>query len=484
MKPSNLLFIMSDQHSRKVAGCYGNPFVKTPVLDRLAAAGTLFENAYSPSPICVPARAALATGRQVHETRCWDNASPYTGLEAPSWGHRLQARGIRVESIGKLHYRNEQDDTGFERQIIPLHVVNGIGDVMGSVRDPMPVRRKARDLVNKIGAGESGYTRYDRQIADHACKWLLGEGAKGPKPWMLFVSFVAPHPPWFAPQDCFDRYEGISLPMPKPLPADAAQDHPWLEARRASHVVDPHFTDDTRRLAIRSYYALTSFLDDNVGRVLAALRQAGLEGNTRVIYTSDHGEDLGSRAMWGKGTLTEESGGIPLIVAGPDVPRGRRIAAATSLLDVFPSVLDCCGVVPADEDRDLPGKSLFGMAAAADDPQRPLMTQYHASGAATGAFMLRRGSMKYLHYVGFRPQLYDLACDPEELQDLAPDPSCREMLNRLERELRSMVDPDAVDARAKADQLALVERHGGRDAVVKKGGFGSTPAPGETPEYR
>lgn len=483
MKPSNLLFIMSDQHSRGVTGCYGNRFVKTPVLDRLAAVGTVFENAYSPSPICVPARAALATGRQVHETRCWDNASPYTG-QVPSWGHRLQAQGLRVESIGKLHYRNDQDDTGFDRQILPMHIVNGIGDVMGSVKDPMPVRRKARDLVNKIGVGESGYTRYDSQIAEQACEWLLGEAATGAKPWMLFVSFVAPHPPWFAPQDCFDRYEGIGLPMPKPLPSDPAQDHPWLQARRASHVVDPHFTDESRRLAIRSYYALTSFLDDNVGKVLDALRRAGLEGNTRIIYTSDHGEDLGSRAMWGKGTMTEEAAGIPLIVAGPDVPRGKRITAAASLLDVFPSVLDCCGVPLAEEDRDLPGKSLFGMAAAPDDPERPLMTQYHATGAASGAFMLRRGRMKYLHYVGFRPQLYDLADDPGELRDISAEPSSREVLNRMERELRSIVDPDAVDARAKADQRALVERHGGRDAVVKKGGFGSTPAPGEKPEYR
>ncbi len=483
MKPSNLLFIMSDQHSRKVAGCYGNPFVKTPVLGRLAAAGTLFENAYSPSPICVPARAGLATGRQVHETRCWDNASPYTG-QVPSWGHRLQAQGIRVESIGKLHYRNEQDNTGFDRQIIPLHVVNGIGDVMGSVRDPMPVRRKARELVNKIGAGESGYTRYDRQIAEHACEWLLSEGAMSAKPWMLFVSFVAPHPPWFAPQDCFDRYEGIKLPVPKHLPSDPAQDHPWLQARRESNVIDPYFNDDSRRLAIRSYYALTGFLDDNVGKVLGALQQAGLDGNTRIIYTSDHGEDLGSRAMWGKGTLTEESGGIPLIMAGPDVPRGRRITAATSLMDVSPSVLDCCGVPLADEDRDLPGKSLFAMADAQDEPERPLMTQYHATGAASGAFMLRRGQMKYLHYVGYRPQLFDLARDPEELLDVSADPAYRDSLNRLERELRSIVDPDAADARAKTDQRALVERHGGREAVVKKGGFGSTPAPGEAAEYR
>lgn len=484
MKPTNLLFIMSDQHSRKVAGCYGNLLAKTPMLDRLAASGTLFENAYTSSPICVPARAGLATGRQVHETRCWDNASPYTG-QVPSWGHRLQAHGIRVDSIGKLHYRNEQDDTGFDRQIIPLHVVKGIGDVMGSVKDPMPLRRKARSLVNKIGPGESTYTKYDGQIAEHACEWLMSQGAASRKaPWMLFVSFVAPHPPWFAPQGCYDRFEGVALPMPKPLSPDPDQDHPWLKARRASHSVDPFFTDEARRIAIRSYYALTSYLDDNVGQVLDALRRAGLANDTRVVYTSDHGEDLGSRALWGKGTMTEESGGIPLILSGPDIPRGKRITAAASLMDVFPSVLDCFGVAPEAEDLDLPGKSLFEMAIAPDDPQRPLMTQYHASGAASGAFMLRRGHMKYMHYVGFRPQLYDLARDPEELRDVSTDPQYRDAMNRLERKLRSLVDPEAIDAQAKADQRAIVERNGGREAVVSRGTFGYTPAPGETPEYQ
>jgi choline-sulfatase len=298
---------------------------------------------------------------------------------------------------------------------------------------------------------------------------------------MLFVSFVAPHPPWFAPQACWDRFEGVELPSPKPLKAD--QDHPWFEARRASMDIDPHFTDETRRVAIRSYYALVGWLDDNVGRVLGALDKARLSERTRVIYTSDHGEDLGGRALWGKGTLTEESGGIPLIVSGGDVPRGKRVTAPASLLDVFPSVLDCCGITPRSEDGDLPGKSVFQMAAGPDDPDRPLMTQYHAAGAASGAFMLRRGKMKLLYYVGCPPQLYDLARDPEELRDVSRDPAYRDTLKRMESALRGMIDPEAIDAQAKSDQKATVELNGGREKVVAKGMFGNTPAPGETPEY-
>ena len=172
-----------------------------------------------------------------------------------------------------------------------------------------------------------------------------------------------------------------------------------------------------------------------------------------------------------------------MIALGPDVPRGKRITAPVSLLDVFPSVLDCCGVALKDEDRDLPGKSIFRMAAAPDDPQRPLMTQYHASGAASGSFMLRRGKMKFLYYVGYPAQLYDLERDPGELRDVSGDPAYRDVMKRMESELRTIVDPEAVDAQAKSDQRAIVERNGGREKVVAKGTFGYTPAPGETPEY-
>ena len=362
--------------------------------------------------------------------------------------------------------------------------MKGIGDVLGSVKDPMPLRKKAKNIVNRIGPGESTYTSYDRQIADPRVRMAADRGRQSRGRAVDAVRLVRGASPALV------RSAGVlrSLRGHRAADAQAAhgseQDHPWLAARRASHAVDPFFTDDTRRIAIRSYYSLVSWLDSNVGRVLAALDAARLAGSTRVIYTSDHGEDLGGRALWGKGTLTEESSGIPLIVSGPDVPRGKRVAAPASLLDVFPSVLDCCGVALQSEDQDLPGKSLFQMAAAPDDPQRPLLTQYHAAGADSGAFMLRRGKMKFLYYVGYPAQLYDLARDPGEMRDVSRDPAYRDTLKRMESELRGLVDPEAIDARAKSDQRAIVERNGGREAVVARGMFGYTPAPGETPEYQ
>nr|WP_280520722.1 sulfatase-like hydrolase/transferase [Phaeobacter sp. J2-8] len=162
---------MADEHQAGTLSILGHSHVKTPNLDQLAARGSVFRNAYTPSPICVPARAALATGRYPHQSGYWDNALAYDGA-IPSWGHVLQAGGVSVTSIGKLHYRNAEDSTGFDRQILPIHILNGIGQVWGSVRNPLPKQNKGGGMLGQIGAGLSKYNQYDMDVADAAAKWL------------------------------------------------------------------------------------------------------------------------------------------------------------------------------------------------------------------------------------------------------------------------------------------------------------------------
>ena len=156
MKPSHLLFLFSDQHARRFTGCYGHPIVPTPNLDALARRGTLCSNAYTPAPIRVPALASLATRRHVYDHACWDNARPYTGAQS-SWGHRLQANGNTVLSIGKLHYRNDTDDMGFDAQRLPMHVIDGEGMLFSIARDPIPVGKGFRIMVQAPAGGEQLY---------------------------------------------------------------------------------------------------------------------------------------------------------------------------------------------------------------------------------------------------------------------------------------------------------------------------------------
>jgi choline-sulfatase len=407
---------------------------------------------------------------------------PYLGTP-PSWGHRLQAAHVPVLSIGKLHYKDDEDLCGFDRQINPMHVTAGIGDLLGSMREPLQTGMKGRSLARKLGPGDTPYIRYDRSTAQAAVDWLQGEARQLTQPWVLYVGFVAPHFPLIAPPEFFALYPPEEMPLPKAYRPEEQPRHPWLDALRQYFVFDNYFDDEKRRLATASYFGLCSFLDHNVGRIMDAVEAAGLGPATRIVYTSDHGENLGARGLWGKSNGFEETVGIPLIMSGPGVPQGRVVETPVSLIDVFPTILEAAGVAPQAEDRSLSGTSLFGLAEGADRPERHILSEYHAAGSISALYVIRQGAFKYLHYTGLPPQLFDLEADPEELHNLAGDPAQAVRLGQFEALLRSLLDPEAVDARAKRDQRALIDRHGGREQVVARGTFDGTPAPGETAEF-
>ncbi|MES2183467.1 MAG: sulfatase-like hydrolase/transferase [Pseudomonadota bacterium] len=481
MKPQNLLFILSDEHNKKALGSYGHPIVKTPHLDRLAARGTRFTSAYTNCPICVPARAALATGRYVHQTGCWDNAIAYEG-QPPSWGHRLMAQGHHAVSIGKLHYtRSDPQTNGFDEEILPLHIVNGTGDLLGLIRQELPVRKGAALLGPEAGPGESEYAGYDRSIRDATVQWLKQQAHRqGDKPWALYVGFVSPHFPLITPQKFFDMYPAADMPMPSQYAQEERPTHPFIQSMRASQIYDQGFTGpDMVRRAIAAYFGLVSFMDDNVGQILDALKEAGLEDSTRVVYSSDHGDNLGARGLWGKSTMYEESAGIPLIIAGEGVPAGAVCDVPVSLVDVFPTIVQGTGAKPNPADADLPGQSLFDIAAGQARP-RTILSEYHAAAAITGSFMIRHGRFKYVYYVGLPPMLFDLEADPEERHDLGNDPAHAATLRDCEAALRSVVDPEAVNAQCLADQAAKIEAVGGREAILKAGTFRYSPPPKHT----
>ncbi len=469
----NQLILMTDEHSRKVLGCYGNKIVKTPHIDRLARQGTLFENAYTNVPICVPARASFATGDYAHRSRHWDNATPYFGTPK-SWGTALQKCGITVGSIGKLHYRNAEDDVGLDFQKIPMHVVNGIGDVLGCVREPLPKRWKALSMAEEIGPGETNYNVYDRKVAAEAVDWLATHGQQQ-KPWVLFVSMVAPHYPLIAPQEFYDLYDKLNLMPTKPR---ENPEHPWHHAMRNCQVMD-NFTPERTRIALASYYGLVTFIDDLIGKILKAVDKNKLSDNTQIIYLSDHGDNIGERDFWGKSNFYEESVGIPCIIKGPYVPSGKICKTPVSLVDAYPTILKTVGI----KQEKKPGMSLVDLANAFDDPERLVFSEYHAKGAATGAFMIRKCQWKFFYYVGMQPQLFNLANDPDELNDLGADPQYAEIRHRMEADLRSICNPEEVDEAAKRDQMEIVNANGGIDAVVAKGSFGATPPPGVSAEY-
>ncbi|MDP7249670.1 MAG: sulfatase-like hydrolase/transferase [Planctomycetota bacterium] len=475
-KPANLLFICSDQHSRDMSGCYGNPVIQTPHIDTLAARGTRFTNAVTNCPICVPARASLATGKYVHQIGYWDNAFPYEG-RVRGWGHQLIEQGYQVDSIGKLHYRSVDDDQGFVNEIEGLYVVDGIGDIEGSLREEAPFRHK-RSGVIEAGPGNSTYLEYDLRNEQNGRKWLQ-EHANDDKPWMLFLSFVCPHPPFISPPDWFDRYPLEDIPLPPQWRHEDWPDHPVMNYFRDFFDHATPFSEEEVRRMNAAYFGVTSFLDERIGEVLQTLDESGLADSTRVIYTSDHGESRGARGRFGKLSMYSESVGIPFIMAGPDIPVGTVSDTPISLVDCGPTILDAVGA--EEPESELPGESLFSLIESRD---RYVFSEYHSVGSKNGFYMLRNRQHKYVHYVGAPPQLFDLAADPHEMHNLAQKPEHKTLLNQLERELRTLLDPEAVNETAQRDQRAIVESFGGRAPIFARGAFDNSPVPGEAPRFK
>jgi len=425
----------------------------------------------------------LSQHRYVHAVRCWDNAIAYEG-QAPAWGHRLMEQGHHVTGIGKLHYKDSQPAVnGFDEEIAPLHIVNGIGDLLGLIRDELPRRPGSLKLGPEAGPGESEYTRYDRSLADETVKWLKREApGHRDKPWALYVGFVCPHFPLIAPQQFFDMYAENKVPWPEMYDTAERPRHPFLDAMRKCLCFDEPFDAAMVRRAIAAYFGLVTFLDDNIGKILRALEDTGLARNTRIIYSTDHGDNLGTRGLWGKSTMYEESAGIPLILAGPGVPEGKACDTPVTLVDAFPTFIHALGARPDPRDRELPGTSLLDIAQGAA-PRRTILSEYHAAGAITASYMIRHGNYKYIHYVGMPPMLFDLRADPGERNDLGRNPGFRAVCDECERLLRKVVDPEAIDRLARADQRLHIEKNGGEEAILKKGTFRYSPPPGAKAEY-
>ncbi|MEM6482500.1 MAG: sulfatase-like hydrolase/transferase [Pseudomonadota bacterium] len=473
----NLLIIMSDEHRRDALGCMGHPLALTPYLDALAARGAVFDNGYTPSPMCVPTRASLACGDYVHRTGYWDSATPYDG-QISSWMKQVRDRGINVTSIGKLHFRSAEDDNGFTEEILPMHVVNGVGWAVGLLRKDPPPYSAARELADDVGTGSSTYTDYDLSITAAAEAWLR-DRRDTKTAWMAFVSLVSPHYPLTCPQEFYDLYDPAVIDTPIGYEEGLVPEHSELKNVAGFFDYDRYFDADRMRRAKAAYYGLVSFMDDCVGRILTALDDSGQADETLVIYVSDHGDMLGDHGFWTKQVMYEASVGVPMIAAGPGIRPGTRVKTATTLLDVSATALRLASV--PNQDAAAPGRSLIELAEGEDEPDRTVFSEYHDGGSTTGTFMVRWDRWKYVYYVDHAPQLFDLHADPEERRDLAlsekPSLDVQKALVEGAQRLRAICDPEQVNRQCFEDQKRRIDELGGRQACRDAYVFNHTPAP-------
>ena len=283
------------------------------------------------------------------------------------------------------------------------------------------------------------------------------------------------------PPDLYDIYDPDELPMPPQWRAEDWPDHPAMDYFRRFFTFDPQFAEPIVRQAERGYYAVCTYLDRQIGRVLDSLDELELTHNTRVIYTSDHGEHLGGRGIYGKFTMYEDAAAVPFLVAGQRCPPAKwwqpRVAHR--------QFSDNCGSRGRAANRRRRG--FAGRIPVGYRPRRKPrphgLCEYHAVGAKHGAYMLRNLQYKYIYYVNAPPQLFDATTDPDECDDLAPLPDSRDALEILEYELREIVDPRSRGCPSQSRAKSHHRRLGWQRSRNSTRAFDNSPVPGEAPKF-
>ncbi|HWE13925.1 MAG TPA: choline-sulfatase [Solirubrobacteraceae bacterium] len=456
--PTCFLVLMADQLSASWLPVYGHPLVHTPHLSELARDATVFDSAYTPFPLCAPARAAMLSGRFASTVGVYDNAAEMRA-GAPTVVHALRAAGYHTAVAGKMHFVGPDQLHGFEERlttdIYPADV-DWTPDWSRPLDEPFPWYHTMESVLAPGICAASMQTDYDEEVSFHAVRKLyeIARHRSG-QPFLLFVSFTNPHDPWEIPPRFWDRYrrDAVDLPAVGSLPLDRTDPHS-RRLRAMCQVDEAGLTDEQIRRARHGYYAAISYLDERVGEVLGALRDSGLADRTTVLFCADHGEMLGERGLWYKMSFLEHSARVPLIVRRPGAAaRGGRLGAPVSLLDVAPTLLELAGL-PADAIAgEADGASL---APALRDPgvgvDHPVISEYHAEGVQAPSAMIRSGHHKLIISLEDPDLLYDLRADPRELHDLAGEGSIEALRQDLRFELSRRLDLPDIGGRVRDSQ--------------------------------
>ena len=446
MTRPNFLFIISDQHAPQVTGCYGADFVRTPNLDRLAAEGVTFDNAYCANPHCVPSRAALMTGLQSQHIPCYDFLSPFSS-ELPTWAHMLRRAGYRTDMNGKMHFYGPDQHHGFHRHINEPSHEKIIGFRWGEENpDPSKGLQYWRDLHFE------GDPVYEQRMAGEQSRVgdatnFLQQRGKDNEPFCLTLGFVGPHYPQICSRDMFDSYADTDIPDWKPDNGMHPRNQYWKKCWGFDR-----FADEDTKQGRQAYLAMITHMDEWIGRVLQTLEDSGLSENTIVIYSSDHGEMWGEHELWGKQCFYEESVRVPLIVKGPNfgIEQGTRVSTPVSLLDLYPTFRELAGC--DDWDIPLDGRSLAPALRGEALESRPVFSEYYGPDIAGPERMVREGNLKLNYYHNSGYELFDLDKDPGEMHNLADDPNYAEAQKRLMNLVLQDWDPEALDKAVRIDQ--------------------------------
>ncbi len=454
----NILVVMADQLAPAALPFHGDPVTLAPAMASLAQSGVVFDAAYTPSPLCAPARASLMTGRLPSRTTTYDNAAPFSS-DLPTFAHYLRTAGYRTALVGKMHFCGPDQLHGFEERLTTDIYPADFGWTP-DWGDPDHRPHWYHDMSSVVDAGtcvRSNQLDFDDEVA-FAAKRLLYDHARSAddRPFCFVVSFTHPHDPYAIPQEWWDRYADADIPMPV-HGYDASSATPHEQRLRQVCALDQVEPDDEQvRAALRAYRGAISYVDDLIQHLLDALQETGQDDDTVVVLTSDHGDMLGERGLWYKMAFFEGSARVPLVVRAPGRFAPRRVAVPVSTIDLLPTLVglanggDLSGVVD-----DLDGSSLLPLLAGdagADDARGPVLCEYLAEGAIAPIVMVRQGDLKLVRSPSDPDQLYDVSVDPLERMNLVGADRYADAYLDLVAVAEQRWDLDELDAQVRLSQ--------------------------------
>ncbi|HEX4686412.1 MAG TPA: choline-sulfatase [Nocardioides sp.] len=450
----DILIVVADQLATAAMPFHGNEVTQAPAMAGLAENGVVFENAYTASPLCTPARAAFMTGLLPSRTHCYDNAAGFSS-EIPTFAHHLRSQGYRTMLAGKMHFCGPDQLHGFEERLTT--------DIYPADYDWTPDWESQQrphwyhDMSSVTEAGTCVRTNqldFDDEVAYAAERGLFEHIRSGDeRPLCAVVSFTHPHDPYAITQEYWDRYRDDDIPMPV-HGYDPRVTTPHEERLRAVCAMDEvEITDDDVRAARHAYLGAVSFVDDHLARLLEILRVSGRLESTVVILTSDHGDMQGERGLWYKMSFFEGSARVPLVVSAPGRFAPARVSSPVSTMDLLPTLVGIAGGDDRPESfADLDAQSLLPLLNGDHDVRDEVVAEYLAEGATAPIVMLRRGPWKLVHSPVDPDQLYDLATDPLERINRAGDPAAAEVLAGLRAEVARRWDLERIDGEVRESQ--------------------------------
>jgi len=441
----NVLLLFTDQQRFDTIAALGNPYIQTPVLDRLVREGVSFTSAFTPSPVCIAARCSLVLGQWPHQTGCAANTP--MPQERPALMELLQAAGYQTHGVGKMHFAPEGRKLwGFDSRDFSeeggLREGDDFCDQLRAegyehVLDPHGVRSEWYYVPQPSQL--PARLHHSTWVADRSLSFLARRDRS--RPFFLWSSFIKPHPPFESPVPWNRLCKPVEMPFPHRPPGGDELLTFWNRVQNRYKYRDQGFDGNLVRLIRAAYYAAISFVDYNAGRILAQLDSEGVLDDTLVIFTSDHGELLGDYDSFGKRSMVDAAARIPLLVRCPErFPRGERCDRPASLVDVLPTCLAATGLTPQSEHAGLD----LARLAAGEAEREGVFSQYQEDG--WGLYALITDGYKYVFSAPDRREwLLPRVEGVLDSRNLAGNPAYEPALADLRRRLISRLRADGYE---------------------------------------